>query len=187
MPVTDESSVYRLITQEVLPKTIADTNRKNVPYFLYNSGGVRYDIYQGPFTLSNMYQLSPFEDAFYRIDNVPLSTARKLLPVLNREGEMKKRSIILSQEFHQSFYTLDSSVQLTPGYVTKDDYGTDGRKRICFDIDKSKTSFLLQVMIRFIPLFHIIQPLHLLVLIYLRMKMIQDWLIFIILISLIIS
>ncbi|KAG1494835.1 hypothetical protein G6F46_008057 [Rhizopus delemar] len=126
VPVTDESSVYRLITQEVLPKTIADTNRKNVPYFLYNSGGVRYDIYQGPFTLSNMYQLSPFEDAFYRIDNVPLSTARKLLPVLNREGEMKKRSIILSQEFHQSFYTLDSSVQLTPGYVTKDDYGTDG-------------------------------------------------------------
>lgn len=187
MPVTDESSIYRLITQEVLPKTIADTNRKNVPYFLYNSGGVRYDIYQGPFTLSNMYQLSPFEDAFYRIDNVPLSTARNLLPVLNREGEMKKRSIILSQEFHQSFYTIDSSVQLTPGYVTKDDYGTDGKKRICFYIDKSKTSFLLQVMIHFIPLFHIIQPLPLLVLIYLRMKMIQGWLIFIILISLIIS
>ncbi|CAO3675668.1 unnamed protein product [Rhizopus microsporus] len=127
VPVNDNSSVFRLITQEVMPKVVADHSRPNTPYFLYNSGGIRYDVYKGPFTLSNMYQLSPFEDKFYAIFDVPLSVARKVLPALNHEGEMKKRSIWPHglNTHVQEFHTVNKT-KLTLGYVTKDDYGTGG-------------------------------------------------------------
>ncbi|KAG1453948.1 hypothetical protein G6F56_007440 [Rhizopus delemar] len=128
VPVSDPTSIYHLITHEVLPKTIADTSRANVPFFLYNSGGIRFDIYKGPFTKSNTYQISPFENHFYRINDVPLTTARKILPILNKEGEMKKR-FSWPNPYHwsyQSIHTVSNTSLLTPGYVTKDDYGSDG-------------------------------------------------------------
>ncbi|EIE78950.1 hypothetical protein RO3G_03655 [Rhizopus delemar RA 99-880] len=94
VPVTNSSSLYHLVTHEVLPKTVADTSRKNTAFFLYNGGGLRYDIFKGPFTESNVYQISPFEDNFYCIYDVPLSTARKVLPILNHEGDDTPHSAI---------------------------------------------------------------------------------------------
>ncbi|KAG1225039.1 hypothetical protein G6F35_003645 [Rhizopus arrhizus] len=124
VPVTNSSSLYHLVTHEVLPKTVADTSRKNTAFFLYNGGGLRYDIFKGPFTESNVYQISPFEDKFYCIYDVSLSTARKILPILNHEGELKKRSVWPHVQFKAMMNSTDHN--LTPGYVTTDDYGIGG-------------------------------------------------------------
>ncbi|KAI8645414.1 Metallo-dependent phosphatase-like protein [Parasitella parasitica] len=141
-----ESSVFHLLTQEVLPLVVADLNRPNPAYFLINTGGVRYDIFKGPFLLDNMYQLSPFEDDFYSIENVPHHMVRQLLPKLNREGEQtfKKRDIwpymsdktdfakrgnfaqLRDQTGSQNVDRHGSGGGLVPGYVTMDDFGIDG-------------------------------------------------------------
>ncbi|KAL0145449.1 vacuolar protein [Mucor lusitanicus] len=138
------TSVFHLLTQEVLPLVVADKNRPNPVYFLINTGGVRYDIFKGPFLLDNMYQLSPFEDAFYSIENVPYSIVRQLLPKLNHEGEQvfrKRRDIWPYMAEKTEFAKRGNSVQLrdqsniqgsddkhslVPGYVTTDDFGIDG-------------------------------------------------------------
>lgn len=88
-----------------------------------NSGGVRYDVYKGPFSTDNMYQLSPFEDAFYCIENVPREIVLKILPILNKDGELMRKRGDNSQDRKQSCFGRDV---LTPGYVTSDDFGTDG-------------------------------------------------------------
>ena len=129
---------------EVLPWVVADKNRPNPAYFLINTGGVRYDIFKGPFLLDNMYQLSPFEDAFYSIENVPYSIVQQLLPKLNHEGEQvfRKRREIWPYVTEKSEFAKrrnpvqlrdqsisqgsDNNHGLVPGYVTMDDFGIDG-------------------------------------------------------------
>jgi hypothetical protein len=128
----------------VLPWVVADKNRPNPAYFLINTGGVRYDIYKGPFLLDNMYQLSPFEDAFYSIENVPSNIVRQLLPKLNNEGEQvfrkrndiwpymskkidfAKRSNAVRLRNQSNGQHNDKQGGLVPGYVTVDDFGVDG-------------------------------------------------------------
>lgn len=84
-------------------------------YFLYNTGGIRYDIPKGTFTTDSAYQLATFENKFYSIENVPYDIVRQILPTLNKEGEvMKKRN---------------NEGDLTPGYVTTDDLGSDGKRK----------------------------------------------------------
>lgn len=123
---------------------VADKNRPNPAYFLINTGGVRYDIFKGPFLLDNMYQLSPFEDAFYSIENVPYNIVRQLLPKLNHEGEQvfrKRREIwpymaekpafvkrghLVQLRDQSNIQDNDDKPSLVPGYVTMDDFGIDG-------------------------------------------------------------
>ena len=110
---------------------MVDKDRKNPPYYLINSGSIRYEIYKGPFTLDNMYQISPFEDRFYTIHDVPLSAASQLLAKLNGQSEVfKKRSLYyIEQPIHLSEQVsfAKRAQNLTRGYVTKDDFGTDGK------------------------------------------------------------
>ncbi|KAI9267432.1 Metallo-dependent phosphatase-like protein [Sporodiniella umbellata] len=122
VPVTDKSSIYHLLTHQVLPKTIQDKSRKNLALFLYNTGGIRYDIYQGAFSKSTPYQLSFYKDVFHRIDSVPLTIARQILPALNKKKQLNKRSVLPGTPSRP----VPKHEKLTRGYVTEDDHGTDG-------------------------------------------------------------
>lgn len=89
-----------------------------------NTGGVRYDIYAGPFTTDSIYQLTPFEDAFHCISQVPVDHVNSLLRLMNEQGEImikkKKRDVTQDQQ------TCLGLPPLTPGFTTKDDFGSDG-------------------------------------------------------------
>ncbi|KAG0182861.1 hypothetical protein DFQ28_000030 [Apophysomyces sp. BC1034] len=136
-PIDSNQSVYNLLTQEILPKVVADPSRPNPPFFILNSGSQRFDIYKGNFTLDTMYQVSPFVDRFISIADVPYSVASKILGILNNQGEQnKKRSMIWPQVPHTHFEAqqnylalhneLDRRAELTPGYTTTDDLGSNG-------------------------------------------------------------
>ncbi|KAI9498507.1 Metallo-dependent phosphatase-like protein [Zychaea mexicana] len=129
---TSENSIFKLTTQEVLPKAVADPNRPYPAQIIVNSGMLRYDIYQGNFTLDNVYQLSPFVDHFYYMPGVPYYAAAQVLDRLNGDNAAsnyrRKRSI---QIVYDNVRTCDRQsirheARLTPGYTTKDDLGTDG-------------------------------------------------------------
>ncbi|ORZ01086.1 Metallo-dependent phosphatase-like protein [Syncephalastrum racemosum] len=129
VPATHNQSIFKLLTEEVLPNIIRDEARPNPAYIIMNSGGLRYDIYKGNFTLDMVYQITPFVDSFKYIADVPYDAISQILDKMNNQNntggyKMKKRSRY-DDDYKQHRITNEYS-NLTPGYTTKDDLGSDG-------------------------------------------------------------
>lgn len=109
-----------------------------------NSGGLRADLYAGPFTRNDQYIVSPFTDSYEYLENVSYSVASRILDELNHSGLPSRRKRGLGDddiESHALMNQGDSSAMyerwmweqwerwnmeqrgatnLTLGYVTKD-------------------------------------------------------------------
>lgn len=144
-PQDSELSIYPL-AQKALSAVVVNEQRKEIPRQIYvNTGGFRFDLFKGPFTYDDSFIVAPFTNAFEYIPNVPYEYASKLLDLLNA-GASQKRDM---DREHRSF--MPRSVDacpldgmqfnarlnkrralicrqeiVTPGYITKDDFGTDG-------------------------------------------------------------
>jgi hypothetical protein len=94
-PFPSNGSLLSLIVDQVLPTVLeANNTRANIPNIIItNSGGLRFDIYAGPFTKNDQLTASPFTDAFLYIADVPLSVASAVLPALNAEGANNRRDL----------------------------------------------------------------------------------------------
>jgi len=133
-----------------------NASRSTVPrYIIINTGSIRFDLVEGPFTYDDSFIVSPFTDAFQYIKNVPYSMAKNVInslngAALNDRREAKRNSagsVFGSMPLPSVKDTcFDPSVGLltegqaelkargitrrqtvvTPGYVTSDDFGTDG-------------------------------------------------------------
>jgi len=94
-PFPSNGSLLSLIVDQVLPTALTVNNtRANIPNIVItNSGGLRFDIYAGPFTKNDQLTASPFADAFGFIADVPLGVASAVLPALNGEGANGRRGL----------------------------------------------------------------------------------------------
>lgn len=148
-------SVFTLLDQQVLPDIIAKESRKDIPRLaIINTGAIRFDIFKGPFTLDTTYIVSPFQSKMTYIPEVPYSAAKKVLPLLNSEGQILdqptfdarmmgppeqwhiKEDIIyptptpaesmLQDDGQKPLGDATDDPDLVGGYTTKDDIGTDG-------------------------------------------------------------
>ncbi|KAH9174377.1 Metallo-dependent phosphatase-like protein [Lactarius sanguifluus] len=99
-PFPSNGSLLSLIVDQVLPAALTVNNtRANIPNIIItNSGGLRFDIYAGPFTKNDQLTASPFTDAFVFIAGVPLSVANAVLPALNGEGANERRELTEAAE-----------------------------------------------------------------------------------------
>ncbi|ERF69683.1 hypothetical protein EPUS_03675 [Endocarpon pusillum Z07020] len=145
------SSIFTWLEQRVLPDVIADKNRMNKSRLaMVNTGGIRFDIFKGPFTRDSTYIVSPFTSGFRYVKDVPYDKASKLLTILNNNGEVIQnmepslQSWMLApvEQRSSSAHVFTQKVtvppnedlqrpllsehDLTPGYTTKDDAGSDG-------------------------------------------------------------
>lgn len=130
--------------------------RKDVPrLIIINTGSVRFDLAKGPFTYDDSFIVSPFDDAFQFIPDVPYEQASQVLGILNAGAFQKKKRDLETADFgfipiladrdtcldpplthHYEGFTRRSkqggrlirrqSTAPNPGYTTKDDFGTDG-------------------------------------------------------------
>ncbi|KAI9441822.1 Metallo-dependent phosphatase-like protein [Lactarius indigo] len=139
-PFPSNGSLLSLIADQVLPTALTVNNtRANIPNIIItNSGGLRFDIYAGPFTKNDQLTASPFTDAFVFIADVPLTVASAVLPALNGEGANGRRELAEAAERYargdvETRYRLwleemharagperRAAQNLTLGYVTKD-------------------------------------------------------------------
>ncbi|EXJ93948.1 hypothetical protein A1O1_02341 [Capronia coronata CBS 617.96] len=112
-PITSNRSLFHYLTSVVFPAVVVAPNRTQQPrIILTNTGGFRYDLLQGPFTIDNAYQTNPYENYWMRM-TAPWSVAKDLL--LNMQTDkVYKRAV------------NETDLTETLGYVTKDDLGTDG-------------------------------------------------------------
>ena len=147
-----ESSIFTWLDKQVLADTIKDEKRGDVPAIvLLNTGAVRFDIYQGAYTVDTTYSVFPFINKFRYIQDVPFDVAEKVLLVLNKGPTVmagdahtlqSKAPVSLDQQHLLKTFTdprlkhrlrakgqivlEDDEPELLPGYTTLDDGGSDG-------------------------------------------------------------
>ena len=74
-PFGADGNIYQLIPI-ALAATVINQKRKDIPrLIIINTGSIRFDLVQGPFTYDDSFIVSPFDDGFQYIPNVPYSLA----------------------------------------------------------------------------------------------------------------
>lgn len=149
-PYPSVNSLLSWLDQEVMPAVVVNNDRKHVPRLaMTNSGAMRFDIFKGAFTTDTTYIISPFVSKFRYIKDVPYKSAKRLLDLINNEGQIfQQQSLqtlalsppeqLSAQLFDKSAYAhpgsedfksqmiLTHKPSLIPGYTTSDAAGTDG-------------------------------------------------------------
>ncbi|KAI9743815.1 MAG: hypothetical protein M1818_002549 [Claussenomyces sp. TS43310] len=146
-------SMYSWFETQVLPEILVTEKRSKLPRIgIINTGGVRFDIFKGPFTRDTTYIVCPFQNEFRYIKDVPYESAKRVLKLLNSGGPVfegaelqtwmlqppqqmsvqkdlqtpsvrNDRGDVLDQIPLRAHGTKPS---LIPGYTTRDDGGDDG-------------------------------------------------------------
>ncbi|KAG4417547.1 hypothetical protein IFR04_009277 [Cadophora malorum] len=148
-PFGAEGNIFSLIPI-ALGATVINASRSDIArYIIVNSGSIRFDLVKGPFTYDDSFIVSPFNDAFQYIPNVPYEMAHKVLAGLNGAVLPDKRGegLVYGSMPQVKDSCVDPTISLitgtgselktrgihrrqtvasTPGYVTTDDFGTDG-------------------------------------------------------------
>ncbi|KAI9873361.1 MAG: hypothetical protein M1830_000502 [Pleopsidium flavum] len=151
-PFGADGNIFGLL-KTALSTVVVNASRADTPrLILINTGSIRFDLVKGPFTYDDSFIVSPFKDAFQFIPNVPYTTASRVLDIINNAPDTKKRDLS-SSDFDFTALTADGCVdptigsiashdslkarsnhgitrrqtsKITPGYVTQDDFGSDG-------------------------------------------------------------
>ncbi|PHH62939.1 hypothetical protein CDD81_6572 [Ophiocordyceps australis] len=131
--------IYPAVSAVVINQTRADKAR----IIMGNTGIVRFDLHKGPFTYDDSFIVIPFRDAFFYIADVPFDKASKVIHDLNK-GPIDKRDLVSmpvpqdectnptlgylrAHDAHQEPRGIVRRQEsVVPGYVTSDDWGTDG-------------------------------------------------------------
>ncbi|PHH73593.1 hypothetical protein CDD82_5375 [Ophiocordyceps australis] len=131
--------IYPAVSAVVMNQTRADRAR----IIMGNTGIVRFDLHRGPFTYDDSFIVIPFRDPFLYIADVPFDKASQVIHELNK-GPIDKRDLVSMpvpedectnptlgySSAHDSHKEPRGIVRrqqpVVPGYVTSDDWGTDG-------------------------------------------------------------
>lgn len=74
-PFGDPGNIYSIIPT-ALAATVINETRKDIPrLIIINTGSIRFDLVQGPFTYDDSFIVSPFADGFQFIPDVPYAQA----------------------------------------------------------------------------------------------------------------
>ncbi|KAL8790449.1 MAG: hypothetical protein Q9213_000601 [Squamulea squamosa] len=153
-PFPHDQSIFCWLQDQVLPAMISDPARKDIPRLvILNTGGIRFDIFRGPFTIDTTYTVSPFTSGFRYFKDVPFERAKRLKRILNQEvpqivdipQELAAHLPVStrtqaaafegpeeSYDHHYDFAnqmplaSAADDIPLTPGYTTHDAAGDDG-------------------------------------------------------------
>lgn len=84
-----EDSIFSWLENEVFPDIITHPKRQDKARLaIMNTGGIRFDIFKGPFTTDTTYIISPFVSGFNYIPDVPYNVAKKIIFLLNSETKI---------------------------------------------------------------------------------------------------
>lgn len=145
VPFTDPKNIFTVLSDALAVSVTNPARADKVKYVFCNTGGIRYDLFKGPFTYDDNFIVSPFRDVWLTIPDVPFNLASALLNGLNHGG-VSKRDIFSAMPIprdvcvdpmtaplseikargDERLGTSRRQVTETPGFTTKDDFGTDG-------------------------------------------------------------
>lgn len=178
VPYPHSDSVYTWLEKQVLPDSLKDESRGDVPAVaLLNTGGIRFDIFKGPFFQDTAFIISPFSNKFRYVKDVPYEKVQLIVEVLNKQQKVMGAS----QEETDSLDSLSTPEKpahlgnpaaqdnmasaygvaphqvplisrrgddgIIPGYTTKDDAGTDGDDTIHSPVSYYEVPNIFQAML----------------------------------------
>jgi 2',3'-cyclic-nucleotide 2'-phosphodiesterase (5'-nucleotidase family) len=89
-PYPSNSSIFSWLADSVFPKQLVNAPRTvstgKKALVITNTGAIRFDIFEGPFTLDTEFLVSPFTSGFRFVPDVPLKVAGRVLELLNGRG-----------------------------------------------------------------------------------------------------
>ncbi|KAK2760038.1 hypothetical protein FQN54_002774 [Arachnomyces sp. PD_36] len=120
-----DDSIYSWITEQVLVDAFSGQSGENkYGLAVLNTGGIRFDIFKGPFTKDTMYTISPFDNAFRYVKDVPYQKATEMIEVLNEQEKIL--AVGLSTSHLKSSQFLGPPERMAAHHdAGYDDYGTD--------------------------------------------------------------
>lgn len=81
-PFGSEGNIFSLL-ETALATVVVNESRADVPrLIIINTGSVRFDLVEGPFTYDDSFIVSPFSDGFQFVKDVPYSIASQVLGML---------------------------------------------------------------------------------------------------------
>ncbi|KAK9857085.1 uncharacterized protein MYU51_021691 [Penicillium brevicompactum] len=162
------NSLYSWL-ENVLVDSLKDEKRAGVPALaVVNTGAMRFDIFQGPFTQDSTFIVSPFTSGFRYVKDVPLAKARLIVEVLNKQPQVlqalqegdspttlappeqlayKEDVVAHTWAGPSDQTTLSGKGKLVPGYTTEDDAGKDGDDTVHEPISFYRVPNCLQVLL----------------------------------------
>ncbi|GKZ21543.1 hypothetical protein AbraIFM66951_006725 [Aspergillus brasiliensis] len=174
-PYKCPNNIYTLV-KSALKTTVNNKNASSARLILFNTYGIRYDLYQGPFTVGDAETVSPYPDVFRYLANIPYEKVKTLECDLNKlkksscddekwKEKCNSHSLGLSTNPYagdpqQNVLTNDArdldNDKRNPGHVTKDDFGdcSDRKSADCGDdtrhiarVENYKHPYYLQVKV----------------------------------------
>ncbi|KAL1857706.1 hypothetical protein Plec18167_008791 [Paecilomyces lecythidis] len=169
VPYPGENNVYTWLEQ-VVHDSIKDQSDRRTVFALVNTGSIRFDILQGPFTKDTAFIVAPFTSGFRILPNVPYSKVLQINTILNQPSKKKLSSthtwrsgqlknLIYDKDFvpkearqgfssQKSQQVLDSGTYpLIPGYTTVDAGGADGDDTIHSPIEEYQIPKCLGILV----------------------------------------
>lgn len=141
----DPSNIYTWLETQVLGDVKDDSRVDMFALVLVNTGAIRFDLFQGPFTQDTTFIVSPFTSGFRYVKDVPYDKALLVVDVLNEQRQIlstkeassftpmapPERLAYPEDVIAQKLSSVDEQIpmsgpSLVPGYTTQDDAGTDG-------------------------------------------------------------
>lgn len=102
-PYPHHESIFTWLDEELLPQSIEPEDGGKA-LVITNTGGIRFDIFKGPFTKDTKFLVSPFTSGIRYIKDVPYAAAKRVLQLLNNEGPildaMSERGVYLQPPEH---------------------------------------------------------------------------------------
>jgi hypothetical protein len=83
-PYPGNNSILSWLDEHVLPEMVINKDRSDqARMIIVNSGGVRFDLFAGPFTRDGVFIICPFTSHFNYIPDVPFDKANRIIDLLN--------------------------------------------------------------------------------------------------------
>ena len=101
-----DDSIFKWLHDEVMPDVAIKEDRADVPRLVvFNTGGIRFDIFKGAFTRDSAFLVSPFISTLKYVPDVPYDIASKVINLLNSgdhiftEASLDPRYMALPQKW----------------------------------------------------------------------------------------
>ncbi|KAF7197670.1 hypothetical protein HII31_01009 [Pseudocercospora fuligena] len=129
-PISSPNNLYSWLTTTVFPAVVYAQGRNTSDHpriIMTNTGGFRYDILKGRFTLDNAYQSNPYMN-LWQYMTAPWEVAKNILANMQVDPVYKRQA-----NNDGNVYNSSTGLWTTPGYYTTDDFGSDGDNTIHFN------------------------------------------------------
>ncbi|KAF2454181.1 Metallo-dependent phosphatase-like protein [Lineolata rhizophorae] len=96
-PPNSSDSIYTLMRTALKQVVVNETRADIARYVIVNTGSIRFDLLKGPFTYDDSFIVSPFDNTFQFIPEVPFEYASQILDILNAGPWQRRRRSVEPQ------------------------------------------------------------------------------------------